>query len=191
MSKKKPRYVRVIAGELRGRRLSYPTAGILRPTMDRTRESLFSSIQEQVSGAGFADLYCAAGGVGIEALSRGAAVVHFVDQNPEALDHLRQNLTACGVDEERYRIQAGDVWGFIEGVGLDDPSIEVVFADPPYDGDDASRLLAHFGSKTYDRIELLILEHRDPVEEVSLGQLEFARSKRFGATYLSFWQRRR
>ena len=161
----------------------------MRPTMDRTRESLFASIEERVAATGFADLFCAAGGVGIEALSRGAEVVHFVEKSPLALDHLRQNLIACGVADRRYQIHAGDVLEFVEAGGLDDPSIRVVFADPPYDGDQASRLLAHFGSKAYDHIDLVILEHRDPVEEASLGALDFARSKRFGATFLSFWHR--
>jgi 16S rRNA (guanine966-N2)-methyltransferase len=191
MGRAKSQYIRVIAGEYRGRRLSCPSDRSLRPTMDRTRESLFASIQERVAGAGFADLFCAAGGVGIEALSRDADVVHFVEKSPVALDHLRQNLIACSVADQRYQIHARDVLEWVEDGGLDNPAIRVVFADPPYDGDQASRLLAHLGSKAYDHIDLLILEHREPVDEVSLGMLDFARSKRFGATLLSFWQRRR
>jgi 16S rRNA (guanine966-N2)-methyltransferase len=187
----KTRHVRVIAGELKGRRLVYPAERILRPTMDRTRESLFSSIQDEVVGRGFADLFCAAGAVGIEALSRGASVVHFVEQHPRAIELLHRNLTVCGVNEERWRVHPVDVNRFLEDGGLDDPTIRVVFADPPYGGDEAARLLAHFRSKEYDHIELLILEHGGRVGEEPVGALRFAGVRRFGETHLSLWERRR
>ena len=78
MGKSRKKQLRVIAGEYRGRILSCPADAGVRPTMERTREALFSAIQDRVGGAVFVDLFSASGGVGIEALSRGAAAVHFV-----------------------------------------------------------------------------------------------------------------
>jgi 16S rRNA (guanine966-N2)-methyltransferase len=161
----------------------------MRPTMDRTREALFSSIHETVPGAGFVDLFCAAGGVGIEALSRGASVVHFVEKQAAALDHLDRNLSACGTGKDRYRVHPVDVFRFLARGGLSDDSIRVVFADPPYGGDHAARVLAHFGAKSYDHIALLVLEHREPVEAAVLGPLAYDRTKKFGDSHLSFWNR--
>jgi 16S rRNA (guanine(966)-N(2))-methyltransferase RsmD len=159
--------------------------------MDRTRESLFASIQHTIEGVGFADLFCAAGGVGIEALSRGASYVRFVDDNPVVLDLLRQNLSACRVPADRYSVHPSDVFRFLGVGGLDDTKISVVFADPPYEGEFAGRLLAHFRSKAYDHVTMLILEHRGPVDYESLGTLEFDKTKRFGDTFLSFWRQER
>lgn len=160
----------------------------MRPTMDRTRESLFSSIEGEIVGRGFADLFCAAGAVGFEALSRGATFVHFVERHPKALDFLRRNLADCAVAADRYRIHPVDVFRFLEDGGLDDPAIRAVFADPPYEGESAARLLAHFRSKEYDHVGFLILEHRGPVDKEPLGSLRFARETRFGETYLSKWE---
>lgn len=189
MGKTNRRYVRVIAGEYKGRKLAYPAERILRPTMDRTRESLFASIQDEIEGVGFADLFCAAGSVGIEALSRGASHVRFVDDHPVALGFLRQNLAACRVPAGRYSVHPTEAFGFLEGNGLDNPAIRVVFADPPYEGDFARRLLAHFGSRAYDHVTMLVVEHRGPLEPGSLLALDFDETKRFGDTFLSFWRR--
>jgi 16S rRNA (guanine(966)-N(2))-methyltransferase RsmD len=191
MGKAKRLNVRVIAGEYKGRRLAYPAQRILRPTMDRTRESLFASIQDEIEGAGFADLFCAAGSVGIEALSRGASYVQFVDNHPVVLDFLRRNLTACGISQDRYGVHPAEVFGFLEGGGLDDPATGVVFADPPYEGDFARRLLAHFRSTAYDHVTMLVLEHRGPLASGSLLALDFEGTKRFGDTFLSFWRCKR
>lgn len=185
----KKKFVRVIAGEYKGRKLAYPAERILRPTMDRTRESLFASIQDTIQGVGFADLFCAAGAVGIEALSRGASYVRFVEDHPVALDLLQQNLAACRIPADRYSVHPSDAFRFLDAGGLDDPRLSVVFADPPYQGDFGRRLLAHFRSRAYDHVTMLILEHRDPVDSESPGGFRFDKTKRFGDTFLSFWGR--
>ena len=180
---------RVIAGEYRGRKLFYPDRRILRPTMDRTREAMFSSIQDRLRGGGFADLFCAAGGVGIEALSRGAARVDFVECHAEVIDYLRKNLESCGVPPEQYRIYAGDVFDYINAGALGNPALNVVFADPPYDSGAGARLLDHLRLTAYDNLELFILEHRHPVDTGPLGGLEYNRTKKFGDSLLSYWER--
>jgi 16S rRNA (guanine966-N2)-methyltransferase len=189
MRNKRVRHIRVIAGEYGGRRLVYPSGRILRPTMDRIREALFSAIQKRVCGARFADLFCAAGGVGIEALSRGASAVDFVEQDSQALECLGQNLAACGVGDDRYLVHPSDVFVYLEQGSLRDSAVNIVFADPPYGGDFAGRLLAHFHEESYADLQLFILEHRRGVDTPTLGLLEFSKTRRFGDTFLSFWNR--
>lgn len=189
MGTRREHTVRVIAGEFRGRRLFYPDRRILRPTMDRTREALFSSIQARLRGGGFADLFCAAGGVGIEALSRGAAHVDFVERDPDAIDYLRRNLEGCGVPLEQYRIYAGDVFDYIAAGALKNPALKVVFADPPYDARSGARVLDHLRLTAYDNLELFVLEHRYPVDTGPLGGLVYSRTKKFGDSLLSYWER--
>lgn len=155
--------------------------------MDRTREALFSSIQDVVSGCRFVDLYSAAGGVGIEALSRGASTVHFVERAPDALACLRRNLHACGVEGQRYRIHAQDVLDFLERGGLEAIPGAIAFADPPYEGEEASILLHHFEQRSYNNLTIFILEHRRAVEADRLGSLRRSRSKRYGDSTITIW----
>lgn len=95
--------MRIIAGELKGRRLQAPTWDGLRPTSDKLRETLFNVVADRVSGARVLDLYAGTGAIGIEALSRGAAHVTFVEQDPRALKLIERNLHHCGV-ADRYAI---------------------------------------------------------------------------------------
>lgn len=123
--------LRVIAGRLRGRRLAPPRWEGLRPTSDRLRETLFNVLGEACAGARVLDLCAGTGAVGIEAISRGAAHVAFVDADPRACALIASNLAGCGVAEgytivrasiERIRTQMDDGW-------------DVVFLDPPYASD--------------------------------------------------------
>ena len=84
--------VRIIGGEHKGRRLNFPDAPGLRPTADRVRETLFNWLQPMLAGARCMDLFAGSGALGIEALSRGAAAVTFVDSSRSALRHLKRNL---------------------------------------------------------------------------------------------------
>jgi 16S rRNA (guanine(966)-N(2))-methyltransferase RsmD len=97
--------MRVIAGSHRGRRLCGPQGTALRPTSDKVREALFSILGTQVSGSRFLDLYAGTGAVGIEALSRGASSVTFVESDPKAVQLLRKNLQTCQLlDSAQVRI---------------------------------------------------------------------------------------
>lgn len=156
--------------------------------MDRTREALFSAIQDRVSGAVFVDLFSAAGGVGIEALSRGAAAVHFVERMTVALDLLERNLGVCGVAPGRFRIHRSSVHSYLERGGLTPLPGAIVFADPPYGKGDGERLLTHFRETAYANIKLLILEHSEPVGSTALGPLNFLKTRRYGDSQLSFWE---
>src|ERR1017187_9625575 len=97
--------MRIIAGSLRSRTLEAPPGVATRPTSDRLRETLFNVLAPRIQGAAFLDLYAGSGAVGIEALSRGAARVEFVEQEPKALKVLHGNLERLGLSVG-FRIHA-------------------------------------------------------------------------------------
>jgi 16S rRNA (guanine966-N2)-methyltransferase len=118
--------VRVIAGRFRSRRLKSVPGLAVRPTPDRLRESLFSILAARLPGARFLDAYAGSGAVGIEALSRGAAHVVFIERNAAALTVLRENLRTLGVSSEATIIRGS------AAVLLADCPVEIAFLDPPY-----------------------------------------------------------
>ena len=118
--------MRVIAGELGGRRLMTARGGATRPTAARVREALFSMLGE-LDGAVVLDLFAGSGALGIEALSRGAARATFVERAPPALDALRANLSGLELTQ-RARVLAGDALAALRG----QDKYDLVFLDPPY-----------------------------------------------------------
>jgi 16S rRNA (guanine966-N2)-methyltransferase len=121
--------VRVIAGAHGGRRLQAPRGAATRPTSDRVREALFSVLGARVDGAAVLDLFAGSGALGLEALSRGAAAVTFVDSAPAAVAAVRANLAALGVDAELRR---ADALRFLETASRSQRHYDLVFLDPPY-----------------------------------------------------------
>ena len=125
--------MRVIAGTFRSRSLQAPAGLATRPTSDRLRETLFNVLAPRIEGARFLDLYAGSGAVGIEALSRGAGEVCFVERAAPALKVLRANLAALGM-ARGFRIISGSAAGFLRSGGTDQ-QFELVFLDPPYDAE--------------------------------------------------------
>src|SRR5918992_1338042 len=105
--------MRVIAGAFKGRRLKPPTWDGLRPTSDKLRETLFNILAPRISGARVLDGFAGTGAVGIEALSRGAAHVTFVDSDRRATALIQQNLALCGI-ERGYSIEKGSVEALLQ-----------------------------------------------------------------------------
>jgi 16S rRNA (guanine966-N2)-methyltransferase len=132
--------VRIIAGQFKGRRLKAPTWEGLRPTSDKLRETLFNILAPRIDGARVLDGYAGTGAVGIEAISRGAAHVSFVERNSRAAALIAQNLAACGV-EQGYTIHCGDV---VDALGRlpPDAQFDLILLDPPYDAEDVANALA-------------------------------------------------
>ena len=123
--------MRVVAGEFKGRPLRAPRGQATRPTADRVREALFSILGD-VSGASVLDLFAGSGALGIEALSRGAGSVRFVDEDPRAVAAIRRNLDSVGATAE---VRRQDVLRFL---AADEGTYDLVLIDPPYDS--AARL---------------------------------------------------
>ncbi len=120
--------MRVIAGKARSMPLITPKGDGTRPTTDRIKETLFNTIQAYVPDAVFVDLFAGSGGVGIEALSRGAKKAYFIDNSREALDCIRKNLEFTGLADKAVVIGRNAFDSFYE---IDDKA-DVIFIDPPY-----------------------------------------------------------
>ena len=179
--------MRVIAGEARGLPLSAPSAGI-RPTMDRVREAIFSSLGDAVPGARVLDLFAGSGALGIEALSRGAASAVFVDTNPRCAACVRENLRRARFEAS---VQVMDAFKFLELYA--ESGFDLIFADPPYgksagDRDFGGELLrfpplAHaLGQKG-----MFILERPAGAEEPPTSVLSLVRARRYGETEVAYY----
>lgn len=152
--------MRIIAGEFRGRALRAPGDRRARPTADRVREAWFSILGAELGGARVLDLFAGSGALGLEALSRGARRVDFVEVSRTSLVALRVNVAALDV-ERRVSIHRADALQFV--AGLSSKSYDIALADPPYRGDDARQLVALFRRHPFAR--LLGVEHsaRTPI----------------------------
>ncbi len=184
--------MRVIAGSQKGRTLTAPPRRGVRPTSDRVREALFSIVGSRIQDARVLDLYAGTGAVGIEALSRGAAHVSFVESEPQALRTLRANLTRCGF-AGTATVHALPVSRFFRTGSPPDDPYHLVFADPPYTEEvyeELSLLLAqsrHIGPNT-----LVVIEHATKtVLPTNTGALTCLRHYRYGDTTLSVLAPRR
>jgi len=188
--------MRIIAGSLRSRTLQAPAGLATRPTSDRLRETLFNVLaprfKETGGGAAFLDLYAGSGGVGIEALSRGAASVVFVERAPAALAVLRGNLVRLGLTAG-FRIHAGSVGTVLRrmkpGAGA---SFDLVFLDPPYDAaEEYAATLGLLGGGAAGLLApgaLVIAEHRRKEKlEDTYGSFERTRLLEQGDAALSFY----
>jgi 16S rRNA (guanine(966)-N(2))-methyltransferase RsmD len=184
--------MRVIAGTHRSRTLAAPAGLATRPTSDRLRETLFNVLAPRIQGAGFLDLYAGSGAVGIEALSRGAAQVAFVERAPAALSVLRANLDRLQLTS-RFLIHAGSVSAFLRRpMARPTAAFDLVFLDPPYDA--AAEYAITFGLLSGPSAFLLapgalvIAEHRrNDRLEARYGVLHRTRLLEQGDASLSFY----
>jgi 16S rRNA (guanine(966)-N(2))-methyltransferase RsmD len=125
--------MRVIAGFLKGRRLASPSWTGLRPTSDKLRETLFNILAPRIAGARVLDGYAGTGALGIEALSRGASAVTFIESDRRAQGLIEENLARCGI-AEGYAIIRASMAGALETLhgGSNAARFDVVLLDPPY-----------------------------------------------------------
>ena len=118
--------MRVITGSARGRKLKTPESYDIRPTADSVKEAVFNILQFDIEGRRVLDLFAGTGQLGIEALSRGAAEVVFVDESRESVRIVKENLKTCGFSAPVYQTNALD---FLRSCG----KFDLIFVDPPYD----------------------------------------------------------
>jgi 16S rRNA (guanine966-N2)-methyltransferase len=123
--------VRVIAGRLGGRRLKAPRGRRTRPTADRVREAVFALLGD-VAGATVLDLFAGAGGLGIEALSRGAARAVFIERDGAALGALQDNLAALAIGPDEAQVRRAGVRAALKAAREREETYDLVFIDPPY-----------------------------------------------------------
>jgi 16S rRNA (guanine966-N2)-methyltransferase len=125
--------LRIIAGKFRGRKLKSPPTAQTRPTSDRLRETLFNILAPRIDGARFLDLCAGTGAVGIEALSRGASRVTFVDQSRQMCGLIDANLGSLGVGADEFEVVVADASDYLRRcIRKTETVFDVVFFDPPY-----------------------------------------------------------
>jgi len=179
--------MRVIAGRAGGIRLAVPKCGV-RPTMDRVKAAIFSSLGDAVIGARVLDLFAGSGALGIEALSRGASSAMFVEEDQQSADIIESNL---GKTKLTGRVRQQDVFHFLRNCS-DVEKFQIIFADPPYE---KTRSGENFTEKLLANKELgrllnfagiFVLEKRpgETLPEIKLWRV--TRQKTYGATEVLF-----
>jgi 16S rRNA (guanine(966)-N(2))-methyltransferase RsmD len=176
--------MRVIAGRLKGRRLQAPTWDGLRPTSDKLRETLFNIVASRIAGARVLDGYAGTGAVGIEALSRGAAHVTFVEQDRRAVRLIEANLAGCGVSAD-YTIESGDLVTVLRH--HPEGAFDLVWLDPPYEMSGLSDAL-QAAARVLGTDGLLVLERATRREPDVPEQLTRTRDVKSGDSTLTFFR---
>ena len=182
--------MRIIAGEAKGRRLKSVKGRGTRPTLARARAALFDILSGQVPGSRFLDLFAGVGTVGLEALSRGAGQVVFVESDTRACDAIRINLCSLGL-QEQGRVIRGPVEQALCALGRRGETFDLVFLDPPYaEAAAAERALEEIArSGVLEKDGTVVLQHSAraaPREQA--GALRRVRSHRAGDTCLTFYK---
>jgi 16S rRNA (guanine966-N2)-methyltransferase len=175
--------MRIVAGEYGGRRLTAPKGTSTRPTADRVREALFSSLGDSVAGARVLDLFAGSGALGLEALSRGAVHATFVDSDARAIAAVRANLSALAIGAERAEAHRRGHAAFLRTARGAGRQYDLVLLDPPY------RLAAGLGRElTQELADLLatgarVVAESDRRAPLAL-QLPLTTERRYGDTLI-------
>ena len=172
--------LRVAGGEARGRRLKAPKN--IRPTQGIVKQAIFNMLGPGIEGATVLDLFAGSGALGIEALSRGAASVTFVDQQPRGLAILRQNLDVLGF-KGRSHVVRGDVVRWLEASPDAVRAASFVFLDPPYGDDVLDRALQALDRETAGAT--VVAEHSRRQALPELDRLQVDRERRYGDTVVT------
>lgn len=184
--------MRIIGGTAGGRRIRAPRGQATRPTSDRVREAIFNILGPPPPGARVLDLYAGAGGLGLEALSRGATAAVFVDEAAAAYRCIRENADRLGFGE-RARVVKAPVQAALARLAATGQRFEWIFADPPYATDEAARTVAALGGPHAALLApgaVLVVEHdrrRPPPERA--GVLARTDIRVYGDTAVSFYEK--
>ena len=189
--------MRIIAGKFKGRRLKTPKTSAIRPTIDRVKESVFSILKNQIANARFLDLCAGSGSIGLEAMSRGAASVTFVDRDSDAIQLIRFNLHLCGLDSKVHKIQLrkSSFQKAIRALGKILESYDLIYFDPPYDSniyEGSLRLISE--NQLLNRSGLICVECSQTngrmveILQLGVGDLRPYNKKCYGDTMLFFYK---
>ena len=179
--------MRVIAGSAGGVRLAVPKRGV-RPTMDRVKAAVFSSLGDAIIGARVLDLFAGSGALGIEALSRGAVSAIFVENDPQSVEAVEENLAKTNL---KGRVRQQDVFHFLRQPP-DAGKFEIIFADPPYEkthrGESHTEKLLNNQSlpQLLEPNGIFVLEKRPAETLPEMKYWRVIRQKTYGATEILF-----
>ena len=182
--------MRIIAGKYKGHHLVSFKGDHIRPTTDRVKESLFNKLMFEIEGTRVLDLFCGTGNLGLEAISRGAEFVTFVDANRKSLEITRQNIEKLKVSKDCYKIVQLDALKFLRN--YTESPVHIIFCDPPF-----TEMMAHevmlaadrspaFGDATTLAIESAGKERID----TDYPNLERFDAREYGDKTLSFFRKK-
>ncbi len=180
--------MRVIAGKYKGRKLNSPINNSIRPTTDKVKEAMYNILQGEIEDSYVLDMFAGSGGLGIEAISRGAKKVYFCENNSKALDLLVSNLAF--VDKTAYEIFKGDYSDCLRLLASRDIKLDIVFCDPPY--------IKKLGREVLDKIQKhdllaengkIVIERKTSDESIQHGIFAKTRQRRYGETTVEIFSK--
>jgi 16S rRNA (guanine966-N2)-methyltransferase len=183
--------MRIISGKFRSRQLKGTPPSGLRPTSDKLRETLFNILGPSVDGSEFLDACAGMGGVGIEAISRGASMVHFVDSSRKASAIIRENLASLAI-ATGYRMLEMDLRKALQIFERENTAFDIAFLDPPYDREDLYTMaLESFGAGALLKDDgIFVMEHSKRYEPPAIaGFLQRYRIVTQGDSSLSLYRK--
>ena len=176
--------MRVITGTARGRKLNTLEGRDVRPTTDQVKEAMFSIIQFEVEGAAVLDLFAGSGQLGIEALSRGARLAVFVEQNRKAQEMVRQNLQTTKL-AERSRVTAMDAIAYLQGCR---DTFDIALLDPPYHSGLLEKALPLLTPKMSEGGVILCESALDEALPQTVGEFQIKKEYRYGKIKLTAYR---
>lgn len=184
--------MRIISGSARGTKLVSIGSADIRPTLDRVKESFFNQVGPGLEGEAFLDLFAGSGGMGIEALSRGAEKVVFVEPNPEAQSIILQNLEKCKMadDPARWVLLKSPALAGLKSLAERKLDFDLVYVDPPFADDLYEPTLLELAASGLLRPDaMVVVEHfHKTVLRKNYDKLELYKDRRLGDSCLSFYR---
>lgn len=183
--------MRIISGKYKGHPLVEFQADHIRPTTDRVKETLFNKLMFEIENAQVLDLFSGTGNLGLEALSRGARQVVFVEKHPKSIEILKKNLAKLKVPASEYQIVNKDVLSYLKT--FEGEPFDIIFADPPFTEKMAHKVMESLStSKAFGAPTLITIEseRRERMEDL-YGDLERYDRREFGDKILSFFSKKR
>ncbi len=177
--------MRIVSGIARGKQLCTPQGLDVRPTIDRVKEAVFSSLQFDIEGRNILDLFAGSGQLGLEAISRGAKECNFVDGSENSIKCINENIKACGF-VDKCVVNHCDSFNFLKNTDL---KFDIAFLDPPYDKGMIDKAMPELVLKMSDA-GIIVCEHteNDALQE-SYGNFEKYKTKKYGKVYVTFYRK--
>jgi 16S rRNA (guanine966-N2)-methyltransferase len=177
--------MQVLSGKYKGRKLTGSADNTIRPTTNKIKEFIFNVLQDFPNDKFVADIFSGSGGLGIEALSRGAKQVVFVDSSKQSLDILRKNIAHTGILSEDYEIVKNDA---IKFCNQSQPAFDLILVDPPFKYPPLNELIQLvFANNILKKNGIFVVEHEiiNPVN-CTFGLYDLIKQKKFGRSLISF-----